>query len=139
MLNSRATFVVVVMSLLAVGVVTTLWLSTQATAGTYKLEQVRQDVAALGAQVAQARSDVAAGRSPASLAAKARQLGMVPAGVPAHLVVGEDGKVTVVGTPSKVTPPPSPAPPKDPPASPTPPGGGGNHQQAAPNPEGGGE
>lgn len=93
------------MSLLAVGVVATLWLSTQATAGTYRLEKLKQHVGGLNHQVATLRSDVAREQSPASLAAKAHQLGMVPAGVPARLEVGEDGKVTVVGTPSKAAPP----------------------------------
>jgi cell division protein FtsB len=108
---ARVSFVVLVIALLVVGVVATLWLSTQATADSYKLAQAQQDTAALSEQVQGMQQQVAQGNSPEALAARAQQLGMVAAGDPAHLVVGPDGSVTVVGTPSAVTAPPPPAPP----------------------------
>ncbi|MGH3436898.1 MAG: septum formation initiator [Sciscionella sp.] len=108
LLPSRASFVVLVMGLLVSGVVAILWFSTQATAGSYQLEKAQQLVTDLTTQAEQLQEDVAKQSSPASLAAKARQLGMVPAGVPAVLVAGQGGKVTVIGTPTKATAPPPP-------------------------------
>ena len=108
MLSSRASFVVLVMALLGLGVVMTLWLSSQATAGSYQLERARQEVSNLNDEVEQLQQDVARQESAPSLADKARQLGMVPAGVPARLVPGPDGKVTMIGDPSTAqAPPPS--------------------------------
>ncbi|HEX4705680.1 MAG TPA: hypothetical protein VH352_26415 [Pseudonocardiaceae bacterium] len=105
---SRATFVVLVMVLLVGGVVATLWFSTQATADAYRLEQAKKDTAALAVRVAQLQRQVAAQDSAPSLGNRALQLGMVPAGDPAHLVVGPDGTVTMIGTPSVAKAPPPP-------------------------------
>jgi hypothetical protein len=105
---SRATFVVLVMVLLVGGVVATLWFSTQATADAYRLEQAKKDTAALAVRVAQLQRQVAEQDSAPSLGGRALQLGMVPAGDPAHLVVGADGSVTMIGTPSVAKPPPPP-------------------------------
>jgi hypothetical protein len=114
----RASFVILVMVLLIGGVVATLWFSTQATADAYKLEQAKNATNELSVRVGQLQQQVAQQGSPQSLAQRARQLGMVPAGDIAHLVVGPDGKVTVIGTPTKVTPPPPP-PPSTPPSGTT--------------------
>jgi hypothetical protein len=103
---SRVTFVVLVMVLLVGGVVATLWFSTQATADAYRLEKATQTTNQLSVRVGQLQQQVAQQDSPPSLALRAQQLGMVPAGDPAHLVVGSDGKVTVIGTPSAAEPPP---------------------------------
>lgn len=111
---SRVSFVVLIMALLTGGVVATLWFATQATADAYRLEQARKSTGQLSVQVDQLRQRVAAEDSAPSLANRARQLGMVPAGDPAHLVVGTNGTVTVIGTPSAV---PSPAPPPPPPTT----------------------
>jgi hypothetical protein len=105
---SRATFVVAVMALLVGGVVATLWFSTQATADAYKLEQAKNTTNQLAVQVGQLQQQVAQQDSPPSLAARAAQLGMIPAGDPAHLVVGANGKVSLIGTPSAAEPPPPP-------------------------------
>jgi hypothetical protein len=110
---SRATFVVLVMVLLVGGVIATLWFSTQATADAYRLEQAKNTTNQLQVQVGQLQQEVAQQDSPPSLAQRAQQLGMVPAGDPAHLVVGTNGKVALVGTPSVATkpaPPPSTTP-----------------------------
>jgi hypothetical protein len=114
---SRATFVVLVMVLLVGGVIATLWFSTQATADAYRLEQAKNTTNQLQVQVGQLQQQVAQQDSPPSLAQRAQQLGMVPAGDPAHLVVGSNGKVAVIGTPSAAT---KPAPP---PSTTTPPSG----------------
>ncbi|GHE87443.1 hypothetical protein GCM10017786_18990 [Amycolatopsis deserti] len=99
--RSRATFVMLVMVLLAAGVVATLLLSTQAIADSYRLEQLRDDNAALAERVEQLQQDVSGAESPSSLAERAKALGMVPAKDPAHLVLNPDGSVTVVGEPKK--------------------------------------
>lgn len=107
----RATFVILVMALLVGGVVATLWFSTQATADAYKLEQAKKDTQGLSVRVAQLQRQVAEQDSAPVLGARAQQLGMVPAGDPAHLVVGPDGSVALIGTPTAAhapttTPPP---------------------------------
>lgn len=92
----RTPFVLLVMGLLSAGIVGTLWLSTTATADSYRLEQVRATNKTLSEHEEVLRHQVAAQNSPASLADAARALGMVPAGDPARLVVRPDGSVVVV-------------------------------------------
>ncbi|UVS80954.1 septum formation initiator [Actinokineospora sp. UTMC 2448] len=104
----RASFVVVIMALLVVGVVATLWLSTQAIVDSYRLERAKTDADRLAEQVAVLQREVARLESAPELARRARELGMVPAGDAAWLVVSPDGKVSVVGEPTPVpTPPPT--------------------------------
>ncbi len=99
--RSRASFVLMMMGLLAVGVATTLWLTTQAIADSYRLEQLRTANAGLAESKERLQREVAKAESPASLAPKARELGMVPGGDPAHIVVAPDGTSTLVGEPKK--------------------------------------
>ncbi|MFI9453919.1 hypothetical protein [Amycolatopsis sp. NPDC052450] len=99
--RSRASFVLMMMGMLAVGVACTLWLTTQAIADSYRLEQLRTTNAGLAEAKERLQREVAKAESPASLAPKARELGMVPGGDPAHIVVGTDGQSTVVGEPKK--------------------------------------
>jgi cell division protein FtsL len=108
---SRVSFVVLVMGLLVVGVVATLWLSTQSTADSVQLAQVNKNTQILAAKVQQLQQLIAQGESPDQIAAAAQRLGMVPAGNLAHIVVGPNGQITVVGTPSAATAPPPPPPP----------------------------
>jgi hypothetical protein len=107
----RATFVILVMALLIGGVVATLWFATQATADAYKLEQAKNATNQLQVRVGKLQQQVAQQDSPPSLAQRAQQLGMIPAPDPAHIVVGPDGHVTVVGTPSVAVRPTTPPPP----------------------------
>ena len=116
---------ILVIGLLVSGVVATLWLSTQATADSYKLAQAQQNTAALQQHVQSLQQQVAEANAPDALASRAQQLGMVPAGDPAHLIVGPDGSVTVIGTPAKATAPPAPpAPATTTPAAPSTPASG---------------
>ncbi|WP_236791658.1 hypothetical protein [Amycolatopsis sp. GM8] len=133
--RSRASFVLIVMTLLAAGVATTLLLSTQAIADSYRLEQIRQENAGLAEQSELLQQGVTKAEAASSLADRAKALGMVPAGDPAHLVQNPDGSITVVGQPKKAVqapPPPAPTtpastpPPAAPPAAQNPP--------ATPNP-----
>jgi hypothetical protein len=126
--KSRASFVLMMMALLAAGVATTLWLTTQAIADSYRLEQLRTTNANLAETKEQLQRDVAKAESPASLAPAAQQLGMVPGGDPARIVVGPDGKTSLVGEPKKAKAD-TPAAPVAPPAAPA---AGTQSQQGAP-------
>ena len=126
--KSRASFVLLMMALLAAGVATTLWLTTQAIADSYRLEQLRTTNANLAETKEQLQRDVAKAESPASLAPAAQQLGMVPGGDPARILVGPDGKTSLVGEPKKAKAD-TPAVPVAPPAVPA---AGTQSQQGAP-------
>ncbi|MBC6447690.1 hypothetical protein [Actinokineospora xionganensis] len=119
--SGRASFVVLIMALLAVGVAATLWLTTQAVADSYRLERAKEEANRLAEHAAQLQREVTKKESASVLAERARQLGMVPAGDPARIVVGPDGAVTVVGEAKPVQAPPPPASPADPAAGTQPP------------------
>ena len=130
--RSRASFVLLIMAMLAAGVVATLWLTTQAIAGSYKLERLHEHNAELAERAAKLERVVTKRESAPWLAEQARQLGMVPGGTPAKVVVRPDGSVTVVGEPKKVTAPAPPPPPEsaaEPEADPADEGTAGNGQQ----------
>jgi hypothetical protein len=109
----RAAFVVLIIALLTVGVAATLWLSTQAIADSYRLEEAKQEADQLAERAAHLQREVTEDESAASLAERAKAMGMVPAGDPARLVVQPDGTVVVVGEPKPVERPVPPAPPAD--------------------------
>lgn len=107
----RAKFVLVVMTLLAAGLITTLWLSTAAAGDSYRLQEARTQAATLTEQSETLRRQVSTMNSPASLAQRASALGLVPMQDPARLVVAPDGRVDVVGEPTaaRADGPPPPA------------------------------
>lgn len=108
----RASFVALIIAVLTVGIVATLWLSTQAIADSYRLEQAKQEADRLAERAAELQQEVTQKESAASLAERAQAMGMVPAGDPARLVVQPDGTVVVVGDPTPVqAPPPAGQPP----------------------------
>ncbi|MEU4742666.1 hypothetical protein AB0G02_19685 [Actinosynnema sp. NPDC023658] len=113
----KAPFVVMVMIVLGVGIAAIMWLSTQATADSYRLQDARAEETRLARQVDQLRRDVALAESPPSLADAATKQGLVPAGDPARLRQLPDGSVEVYGTPSAVEPPPPPTSSSSPPPS----------------------
>lgn len=134
--GGTAPFVLLIMVLLTSGLVATLWLSTAAAADSYRLDDARQATRDRTEEVERLHRDVAAMQSAPALAASAQRIGMVPAGVPAVILVHPDGTSQVVGTPAKAraaAPPPPPAVPANPatPASPAAPGA----QGTAPDPE----
>ncbi|HZG90834.1 MAG TPA: septum formation initiator, partial [Pseudonocardia sp.] len=108
--TGRAKFVLLVMVLLVGGLVATLWLSTAASADSYRLQDARAEAAALSQRSERLHREVAQLASAPELARRADQLGMVRVQDPARLVVGADGSVTVVGEPEAATAPPPPAP-----------------------------
>ncbi|SFB46589.1 hypothetical protein SAMN05216266_112207 [Amycolatopsis marina] len=128
--QSRASFVVVMMGLLAAGVAATLWLSTQAIADTYRLDELNETNARLLERKEQLQQQVTRQESPSALAERAKALGMVPATDPAHIVVEPDGSIRVVGEPKKAegtAPPAQPDPAADEsPAATDPEGGAGD-------------
>lgn len=97
----RAPFVMLVMILLGVGLVTTLWLSTAATADSYHLHTAHKDARNLTERSESLARQVAASETAPELARRARSLGMVPAGDAARLVVQSDGGVVVIGEPRR--------------------------------------
>lgn len=108
--SGRASFVVLIIVVLTVGVAATLWLSTQAAADSYRLEQAKQEADRLAERAAELQREVTENESAASLAERAKAMGMVPAGDPARLVVQPDGTVKVVGEPTPVQAPAPPQP-----------------------------
>ncbi len=107
----RAKFVLVVMTLLVAGLVTTLWLSTAAAGDSYRLHDARVQAQTLTEQSETLRRQVSTMNSPGSLARRATALGGVPVQARARLVVAPDGRVDVVGEPTAAQPggPPPPA------------------------------
>lgn len=106
--DARTPFVMLVMALLATALIATLWLSTAATADSYHLESARKTVRNLTERSEGLSRAVATLETAPELARRARELGMVPAGDPARLIVGSDGTVTLVGEPRRAVAPPPP-------------------------------
>ncbi len=113
----RVSFAVLIIVLLVVGVAATLWLSTQAIADSYRLDEAKKNVERLSEQAAVLQREVTEKESAASLAERAKAMGMVPAGDPARLVVKPDGTVVLVGEPKPVEKPKPPASETQPPAN----------------------
>jgi len=114
--TGRMPFVLLVMVLLGVTLVSTLWLSTAATADSYHLQSAREVARNLTERSESLSREVATLETTPELARRARELGMVPAGDPARLLVRPDGTVVLIGQPQRAT---APAPP--PPAATAPP------------------
>src|SRR4051812_19031455 len=112
--TGRAKFVLLIMSLLVGGLVATLWLSTAASADSYRLQDARATLTTLTQQDESLHREVAQLASAPELARRAEQLGMVRVKDPARLVVAPDGGVTVVGKPQAAPAPPPPAAPAAP-------------------------
>jgi len=106
----RAPFVLLVMVLLAVALVATLWLSTAAAADSYHLQSAQEQARNLTERSENLGREVATLETAPELARRARELGMVPAGDPARLVVRPDGSVVLIGQPRRATAPAPPAP-----------------------------
>ena len=106
--GGRASFVILIIALLTVGVAATLWLSTQAIADSYRLDEAKKTADQLAERAAQLQRDVTKAESASALAERAKAMGMVPAGDPARLVVQPDGRVIVVGEPTRAEKPKPP-------------------------------
>lgn len=102
---SLTPFVVLVMVLLSGALVATLWLSTAAAADSYRLQSSREQARDLTERSEQLGREVATLETAPELARRALELGLVPAGDPARLVVAPDGAVVVVGDPTPAVAP----------------------------------
>jgi hypothetical protein len=126
--TGRTSFVMLVMALLGTALIATLWLSTAATADSYHLQSALKVARNLTERSESLSRQVATLETAPELARRARELGMVPAGDVARLVVRPDGGVVLIGQPRRATaptPPPVLAVPVLPPAPavrPAPPG-----------------
>ncbi|MGK8524567.1 hypothetical protein ACRS6B_24815 [Nocardia asteroides] len=105
---ARIPFVTAILVLLGCGLALTLLLTTRAAEDSYQLGDARATNRRLADERAALQREVEAADSAPELAARARELGMIPAKDPARLLVGPDGSVTVIGkpTPAQGTPVP---------------------------------
>ncbi|WP_280308289.1 hypothetical protein [Nocardia neocaledoniensis] len=124
----RIPFVTAIIGLLGCGLALTLLLTTRAAEDSYQLGDARAVNRKLADERAALQREVAAADSAPELAARARELGMIPAKDPARLVLGPGGEVTVIGTPSPAQG--APAPPLNAPPTTTPNGPAPGHAQA---------
>ncbi|MFT4202118.1 MAG: hypothetical protein QM634_15445, partial [Gordonia sp. (in: high G+C Gram-positive bacteria)] len=93
-------FAVPVIGLVALGLVATLWLSTRAAQDSYELTVAKTANQSLVDKRDALKRTYESADSAPELSDKAARLGLVPARNAARLVVGEDGKVKVRGTPA---------------------------------------
>ncbi|MEU4415289.1 hypothetical protein [Nocardia salmonicida] len=96
----RIPFVTAIIGLLGCGLALTLLLTTRAAEDSYQLGDARAVNRKLDDERAALQREVAAADSAPELAARARELGMIPAKDPARLILGPDGEVTVIGNPT---------------------------------------
>ena len=107
-LMAKVPFVVLVIGSLAVGLASTLWLSTDAAERSYKLGSARAVNDALLQQKEALERNVLEAESAPALADAARNLGMIPSRDAAHLVQDPAGNWIVIGNPKPAegAPPP---------------------------------
>ena len=94
----RVPFALLVTCLIVGGLALLLLLNTASAANEVRRHNLAESDAAVAAQVQELGNDVAASAAPGNLARAAAELGMVPAGNPAFLVIGTDGTVRVLGS-----------------------------------------
>ncbi|MGY4102138.1 hypothetical protein ACW2Q0_21680 [Nocardia sp. R16R-3T] len=116
---ARIPFVAAIIALLSCGLALTLLLTTRSAEDSYQLGDARVTNRKLADERAALQREVEAADSAPELAARARELGMIPAKDPARLVIGPDGGVTVIGKPTPAQGAPVP-PLNSSPATPTP-------------------
>ncbi|MEV4239356.1 hypothetical protein ACIBJI_39810 [Nocardia sp. NPDC050408] len=97
---TRIPFVAAIIALLGCGLALTLLLTTRSAEDSYQLGDARATNRKLADERAALQREVEAADSAPELAARARELGMIPAKDPARLVIGPDGGVTVIGKPT---------------------------------------
>jgi cell division protein FtsB len=97
---SRIPFVAAIIALLGCGLALTLLLTTRSAEDSYQLGDARATNRKLADERSALQREVEAADSAPALAARARELGMIPAKDPARIVVAPDGAVTVIGKPT---------------------------------------
>ena len=127
----KTPFVLLVLALLGGGLITLLLLNSAAAADAFAQRELQQRNRELSVKEQELVRQVAALEAPGSLDARARRLGLVPAGAPGFLVVDPSGRTKVTGSPAPAT---SPAPPPKPTPSRTPAPAAGTRATPAPTP-----
>lgn len=96
----RAPFVALVLVLVLIGVIGILVLNTRIAENAFRLDALRTKQSTLDRDEERLRSDLASKESPVTLAARAKQLGLVPSRTPAFLLLPDGTKLEMPG-PSK--------------------------------------
>jgi hypothetical protein len=109
---ARTPFVLLLLGLLLGGMVSLLLLNTALAEGSFVVQELQERATELADDEATLAQEVAAAESPAELAARAEELGMVPTSNPAFLRLSDGA---ILGTPQVGE---APAPPEPPPADP---------------------
>jgi cell division protein FtsB len=112
----RGPFAALVMVLLAGGLVALLMLNTALSQDSFTVQKLQRQTTQLMNEQQGLQQQIDGWSAPDALAARARQLGMVPAGNPAFIT--DQGKV--LGLPSRLPAAPSPVPTPQAPTSPSP-------------------
>lgn len=99
----RTPFALLVLGLIVGGMCALLALNTASAANEVGRHTIAAKDQSVAAQLVQLQNDAQASSAPANLAAAAAALGMVPAGNPAFLEIGPDGRVRVLGSPAPAT------------------------------------
>ena len=95
----RAPFLILILALVVAGVLGVLVLNTKINENSFRLNDLRNNQAALDLQEQQLQRDLADRESPGNLRAAATRLGLVPAGTPAFINL-PDGRVVGVPQPA---------------------------------------
>ena len=98
--GGRGPFAFMVVLMLAGGLIALMMLNTALNQGSFQLSQLQQQTTKLTDEQQGLQQQIAGWSEPDALAARARQLGMVPGGVPAFI---EDNG-TVLGSPAPLAP-----------------------------------
>jgi len=100
----RVPFALLITGLVVGGLALLLVLNTFSAANELRRHDLATRDASIAAQLQELQNEVADSAAPANLAAAAVALGMVPAGNPAFLVIGRNGKVRVMGSAAPASP-----------------------------------
>jgi len=101
-------FALLVGGLVVGGMCALLALNTASAANELARHRLAGKDSDVAAQLEQVRNAVAVSAAPGSLGSAAAALGMVPAGAPAFLKIGKDGKMILLGSPAPATSAPPP-------------------------------
>ena len=104
---ARTPFVVLVVLLLGGGLIALLLLNSALSAGAFKLDDLQKDTKSLTDEEQAVQRDVDAYSAPDALQRRARELGMVPGGVPSAAARQSSARVPRVPPPEVLAPAPA--------------------------------
>lgn len=99
---TRIPFIVVVIAVLGAGVAGVLWFNTKSDESGIETVRAQDAIAHMHLTIESLNRDIADLDATPRIAAEARQLGLVPAGDAAILIIDGNGNGSVVGTPAPV-------------------------------------